>query len=410
MKRTTTAIIGAGQSGLAMSHELTRCSVDHVILERGQIANSWRTERWDSLKTLTPNWMNRLPDQRPDDADIDGFMTAQELVQNFDTFASDNTEPVKTETSVMSVDGTPGQYVVQTDQGAISCEAVVMANGACAIPKMPAFADQLPKQLSVFTPKTYKRPSQLPDGKVLIVGASASGLQLAYELQQSGKQVLLAVGNHLRFPRSYRGADILMWLEMLGQTSIPYTEVDDLARVRRTPSLTLTAGRTLDLNVLQSVGVELTGRLVGVDGLRALFSGSLANQCAAADMKMNRLLALIDQWLDGNGLSALFPLDESYDRTYYPKNPRLVIDLVDEGFGSVVMATGYRPDFSWLNLPVFDRKGQIVHDGGLVGEGLYAMGLPYLRQRKSTYIHGAGDDARALAAHLIAHLDRRFAA
>lgn len=410
MKRTTTVIIGAGQCGLAMSRELTQRSVDHVILERGQIANSWRTERWDSLKTLTPNWMNWLPEQRPDDADIDGFLTAPELVRNFDTFASDHALPVQTETSVVSVDGPPGQYVVQTDQGAISCETVVMANGACAISKMPGFTDKLWARLAVFTPQSYKRPAQLPDGKVLVVGASASGLQLAYELQMSGKQVVLAVGNHLRFPRSYRGADILMWLEMLGHTSIPYTEVDDLARVRRTPSLTLTANKTLDLNILQAAGVELTGRLVGVDGARALFSGSLANQCAGADMKMNRLLASINQWLDANRLSTLFPLDESYDRTHYPKNPRLMIDLVNEGFGSVVMATGYQPDFSWLNLPVFDRKGQLEHDGGVVGHGLYAMGLPYLRQRKSTYIHGAGDDARALAAHLIARLDRRIAA
>ena len=197
---------------------------------------------------------------------------------------------------------------------------------------------------------------------------------------------------------------------MLGLSSVPHTQVDDLSRVRRTPSLTLVAEKTLDLNGLQDIGIEITGRLIGVNGSRAMFSGSLANQCASADLKMNRLLAAIDQWIDDKSLSTLIPSGSRFEATRLPSAPRLTIDLVQEGFGSVLMATGFRPDFSWLNLPAFDRKGQLQHDGGIVEHGLYAMGLPYLRQRKSTFIHGAGDDAKALATHLIAGLNHQLAA
>jgi len=410
MKRTTTTIIGAGHSGLAMSHELTLAGVDHVILERGQIANSWRKERWDSLRLLTPNWMNGLHGHDYKGNDFDGYMNVAELIDTFDACAAKTGASVRTETTVLSVDGTAGAYTVQTDQGAIHCDSVVMANGACATPRIPGFASQMPEQIQSFTPQTYKRPAQLPDGKVLVVGASASGMQLAREIQQSGRQVVLAVGNHSRFPRNYRDADITMWLEIIGATTIPYTQVDDIERVRRTPSLTLVAGESIDLNSLQDLGVEITGRLAAISDGRALFSGSLANHCAAADLKMNRLLTSIDDWVDTADLTDLVAPAERYLPTRVPKAPRLNMDLAAEGFGSVLWATGYRPDFNWLKLPVFDRKGNLKHDGGVVAEGLYAMGLPYLRQRKSTFIDGACDDACVLAAHLTAGLTQSIAA
>jgi len=317
---------------------------------------------------------------------------------------------VQVEMTVLAVDAGAHGYCVQTDQGAISCETVVMANGACARPKIPAFAGNLPRGIRQFTPHTYKRPSDLPDGRVLVVGASASGLQLAREVQTSGRDVTLAVGNHLRLPRAYRDADISMWLEIIGATTIPYTDVDDIERVRRTPSLTLVADETLDLNVLQDLGVEITGRLAAVNDGKALFSGSLANQCAAADLKMNRLLGSIDDWVTEAGLEDLIAPRERYAETQVPEAPRLSIDLAREPYGAVIWATGYTPDFNWLNLPVFDRKGHLIHDGGLVADGLYAMGLPYMRQRKSTFIDGAESDAAALAVHLSAGLGQKLAA
>ncbi len=410
MKHVTTIIIGAGQSGLAMSHELSRLSIDHVILERGQVANSWRTERWDSLRLLSPNWANGLPGIGYDGGDPNGFMAVPELIRNFDSCATRINAPVETETSVLSVTRDQSGYTVQTDQLTLTCDTVVMATGACAKPSVPDFAEEAPSETRHLTPHSYKRPSDLPSGKVLVVGASASGLQLAREIQMSGRQVILAVGNHLRLPRNYRGVDLYAWLEKLGLTSISYTDVDDIERVRRTPSLSLVADETLDLNVLQDIGVEITGRLCAFRDGEAYFSGGLANMCAAADLKMNRLLSEIDRFVAKRALHPGLPDPIRHLPTAIPKNPRLKMNLQSEDIGAILWATGYKADFSWLDLPVFDRKGRLNHDGGVVAPGLYAMGLPYLRQRKSTFINGASSDAVALAAHLNAGLARRSAA
>ena len=410
MKRTDTIIIGAGQCGLAMSQELTLSGVDHVILERGQAGNSWRTERWDSLRLLTPNWMNRLPGVKAGFEDGDIFMLASDFAQRFNQCARVNNAPLCSETTVLSVGGTPENYRVQTDQGVMECRNIVMANGACAKSRIPVFGNDIPPGIQSFTPLTYKHPDQLPQGRVLVVGASASGLQIAREIGKAGHDVTLAVGNHVRVPRTYRGADIFNWLDVTGVMTTPHTEVDDIERVRRTPSLSLMGGQNIDLNSLQDDGVEITGRLAGISDGRAIFSGSLANHCASADLKMKRLFRKIDDWIAENGISDLIPVAAPFEATRIPLLPRLSIDLSGEGFSTIIWATGFRPDFSWLNLPVFDRKGRLMHDGGVVGHGLYVMGLPYLRQRKSTFIDGASEDAEALAAHLVAGFGRTLAA
>jgi len=384
-----------------MSAELSRQGMDHLVIERGQVANSWKTERWDSLKMLTPNWMNTLPGIGYDGADPAGFMSMRELTLAFDRSAASIGAPVQSETKVISVAPSVSGYRVQTDQGAIDCETVVMANGACGVPAIPRVAERLSPRICQTTPLRYKRPSDLPDGRVLVVGASASGQQLARELKQSGRDVVLAVGTHIRLPRSYRGVDICVWLDALGTTSIPYDQVDDIERVRRTQSLALVADQNLDLNDLQDIGVEITGRVVDTDGETVSFAGSLANICTAADLKMNRLLRSIDEWITRRGMQEQFAPRDVPAPTRVPQNPRLSIrSLKQEGVNSIVWASGYAPDFSWLDAPVFDAKGRLMHDGGVVGRGLYVMGLPYLRQRKSTNLQGAGEDAQALVSHM----------
>jgi putative flavoprotein involved in K+ transport len=227
--------------------------------------------------------------------------------------------------------------------------------------------------------------------------------------------VTLAVGEHIRMPRRYRGRDIQWWMDAAGILDLAYDEVDDLGRVREVPSLQLTGndeGRTLDLNALSAIGVRLAGRLAGIRDGKALFSGSLANQAALSDLKMNRLLDAIDAWAAENGIDA--PPPERFEPTRIEASPPLALGLGE--LRTVLWATGYRPDYSWLEVPVLDRKGGIRHDGGVVidAPGLYVMGLPFLRRRKSALIDGAGDDARELAAHLEAHLgvraDRRSSA
>ena len=413
MAYVSTIIIGAGQSGLAMSRCLTVRSVDHLILERGTVANAWRTERWDSLRLLSPNWMIRLPGQPYDGPDPDGYMTTPELVARLDGYADRIGAPVQTETQVTAVRRAEPGYVVETNQGPMHCTTLVLATGACNIATVPGCGSELPAGLHAATPLDYKRPDDLPEGGALVVGGSATGIQLAREIHASGRPVTLSVGEHIRVPRTYRGLDIKWWMDAIGVLDERFDEVDDLARVRRTPSLQLVGTpekETLDLNALMDVGIEVVGRLAGIRDGRAMFSGGLSNHCALSDQKMNRLLDAIDQWVDQQGFSGVVAAPFRPEPTRVPAAPRLDLDLRDGAVRSVVWATGYRPDYAWLDVPVLDRKGRLRHDGGVVAApGLYAMGLPFMRRRKSTLIDGAGPDARELVAHMMRHLDRQAA-
>jgi len=403
--RTDVIVIGAGHAGLAMSRHLAARSIDHVVLERGEVANSWKTERWDSLRLLTPNWQSRLPGYEYRGDDPEGFRTMPETIAFLEGYARAIAAPVRTRTTVTSVRRAEDGYAVSTDRGAWRARAVVLASGACNLPSVPPFAAALPDSVASVYSKDYRNPAQLAEGGVLVVGASATGVQLAEEIQRSGRPVTLAVGEHIRMPRRYRGRDIQWWMDTAGILELRHDEVDDLGRARNVPSLQLTGnteGRTTDLNALTAIGVRLVGRLAGLREGKALFSGSLANQAALSDLKMNRLLDAIDAWASAQGLDA--PPRERFAPTRIEALPALSLDL--RGIRTVLWATGYRPDYSWLELPVLDRKGRIRHAGGVAdAPGLYVLGLPFLRRRKSALIDGAGDDARALSARLAAHLD-----
>jgi len=413
VRSATTIIIGAGQSGLAMSRHLTALSIDHVVLERGEVAHSWRTERWDSLRLLTPNWQSRLPGYAYTGDDPDGFMTMPEVAAFLQRYAELSTVPVVTGTRVTQVRQDGGGYELSTSRGAWRCRKLVIASGACNVATIPSLSAGLPPKVTSLTPLQYRRPDLLPDGGVMIVGASASGMQLAREIQATGRRVVLCVGEHVRMPRTYRGRDIQWWMDVTGMMAVRYDAVEDIGRARRLPSLQLvgTPERvTVDLNSLRKSGVELVGRLVGLRDGKAQLSGSLANLCALADLKMKRLLAGIDGWVSASGLAERFPAPERYEPTAVGPETKLSLDLIAAGIGTVIWATGYRPDYSWLDVPVFDRKGRIRHDGGVVpAPGLYVMGLPFMRRRKSSFLDGAGDDAADLAAHLNQGLARAAA-
>nr|BFE29934.1 NAD(P)/FAD-dependent oxidoreductase [Actinomadura rugatobispora] len=382
------------------------------MLERGEIANSWRHERWDSLRLLTPNRQSRLPGRPYDGPDPDGYMTAGETAEFVERFAKTAAAPVRTGVNVTSVRRTAAGdgYDVTTSDGPIRCRALVIASGACNRPVVPAFADALPPSVEQRTSFDYRAPGDLPDGGVLVVGASATGVQLASELHRSGRPVTLAVGEHVRLPRTYRGRDVLWWMEASGVWDQRYDEMDDLSRARRLPSPQLvgTPDRaTLDLNALTSAGVELVGRWAALRDGEALFSGGLRNVASLADLKMERLLGTFDEWGEAAGHDAAFP-PERFEPTAVPATARLRLDLRSGAIRTVVWATGYRPDYDWLHVPVVDAKGRLVHEGGVVASpGLYALGLPVLRRRKSTFIHGIEDDAREVIAHLAAHLTGR---
>jgi putative flavoprotein involved in K+ transport len=394
---------------LAFSRALSESSIDHVVLERGQVANSWRRERWDSLRLLTPNWQSRLPGFPYAGADPDGFMTMPEIADRIAGFAAAISAPVRPHTIVTSVGRSDGGYRVQTDQGELRCRSVVLASGAANLPHVPNLHQAVPQPIQSVTPFDYHNPQHLPPGGVLVVGASATGVQLAEEIQRSGRRVVISVGEHVRLPRTYRGRDVLWWMETSGIWRQRYDEIDDLERARRLPSPQLIGTReraTLDLNALRAAGVEIVGRLAAIRDGRALFSGGLANQFALADLKMQRLLAAFDAWARSAGLDAEVGPAERFEPTAIPGAPRLSLDLRSGEIRSIVWATGFRPDYRWLAVPVLNHKGELRHDGGVVVDapGMYAIGLPVLRRRRSTFILGAEDDARDLAGHLMRYL------
>ncbi len=284
MPFATVVIIGGGQSGLAMSWHLARRGIDHAVLERGEVGNSWLTARWDSLRLLTPTWQSRLPGYAYGGPDPDGFMTMTETAAYLQRYAAESAAPVHTGTTVERVTRVDRGYEIVTDRGVWRCRALVLANGAFGIPHVPALAAGLPSGVIGLTTLDYKNPDQLDPEGVLVVGASASGVQIAREIRLTGRRTLLAVGDHVRMPRIYRGRDIQYWMDAIGAMDVRYDEMDDITRARRLPSPQLigTPERaTVDLNALQAMGVEVVGRLVALQAGRAHFSGSLANCCAS---------------------------------------------------------------------------------------------------------------------------------
>jgi putative flavoprotein involved in K+ transport len=409
VESTAVVVIGAGPAGLAMSRGLHNESIDHVLLERAEVAHSWRHERWDSLRTLTPNWMNRLPGLPYTGDDPDGYMTAVEVADTLVRYGQVIDAPVQTGTTVVGLrPATPGWHV-ETDQGPWRCRAVVIATGATSQPHIPAVAAQLPAAIHQVSPTHYHNPEHLGPGRVLVVGASASGIQIADELTRSGRDVTLAVGEHVRLPRTYRGRDIHWWMEAIGLADERWNQIDDLARARRVPSPQLAGTpdrRSCDLNALHAAGVAMVGRVVGVSSGRVQCSGSLANLAANADLKQNRLLDRIDAFAAEAALDDIAP-----DRPAPTTIPTPATEVSLTGIDTVVWATGYRPTYPWLDNALLDRRGQIIHEGGVMAApGLYAVGLPLLRRRKSSFLDGIGADTVDLTVHLRAHLDRNMAA
>ncbi len=403
--RAPVVVIGAGQSGLAMSWLLCREGIDHVVLEREGVAHSWRTERWDSLRLLTPNWMTRLPGWRYQGDDPHGFMTAAELIGLLDDYRRSFCPPLHTGTTVEQVVCAPGRFEVRTDQGTWHSAAVVAATGACSEAAVPALAAELPTRIRQLTALQYRNPDQLAHGGVLVVGASASGVQIAEELQRSGRPVTLAVGEHVRLPRTYRGHDIHWWLDVLGVLDERYDEVDDLNRARRLPSLQLVGGperRTLDLNSLIGLGVGPVGKLLRITNGLAQCSGGVGHLVANADLKHDRLLDRIDAYATEHGLDPSLPDPCRPARTRLTAPPT---ELRLDAFHTIVWATGHRPRFVWLDPVALDQRGRPRHQGGVSPiPGLYFLGLPFMRRRKSNFIDGVGPDAADLLVDLRAHL------
>ena len=405
--RTNVVVIGAGPAGLAMSHHLVSAGIDHVVLERGPVGRSWRAERWDSLRLLTPNWMTRLPGYAYAGADPDGYMTAGEVATFLDGYRESFSPPVVTGVEVTSVTRDTDGFGVDARCCRWRADAVVLATGASSEPRVPDVATLLPSRIDQITALEYRNPAQLDgDGRVLVVGASASGVQIADELRRAGRAVTVAVGEHVRLPRTYRGRDVFRWMQDIGQLDERWDEVDDVERARRHASLQLVGTeerRSLDLNALLAGGVGLVGRFVGVSGRHAQCAGSLANLVANADLKQARLLDRVDAFVREHDMEAVVgPVDRPAPTRRIDAPTQL--DLT--GFSTVIWATGHRPSFRFLDPAARDRRGRLVHDGGVTRvPGLTVLGLPFLRRRRSALLAGFGADAADLLPTVQAAVD-----
>jgi putative flavoprotein involved in K+ transport len=404
MKHTNTVIIGGGQAGLAMSRCLVDQDIDHVILERGRVGERWRSERWDSLRLLTPNWQCRLPHFHYDGSHPDAFMTMPRFIRHLERYAESFEAPVQTSTTVRIVERIGnGRFRIVTDKGDWSANNVVVATGFCDTPRVPGFATAIMSDITQLVPSDYRNPSMLPEGDVLVVGASATGLQIADELAEAGRNVTLAVGTHVRVPRRYRGKDVLYWMDAMGAFDAPAEPNEE--RKSPPPQLIGTPeNRDLDLITLQNHGVRLVGRASSVQGDRVYFADDLKAKVDSADSQMTALLGKIDGFIESSNVIAPAAEDKSNICVKVSTTPT-EINLRTENIRTIVWATGYERRYPWLKVPVLDDRGEIRHVGGVACEpGLYVLGIRFQRTKGSNLIDYVGRDAEVLSKHISGRL------
>lgn len=408
MQNTDVLIVGGGQAGLVMSRSLSARGIEHLVLERGRVGERWHAERWNSMRLLTPAAYSALPGLPHLGANPGEFLPAQAFASYLGDYARMAAVPVIEGVEVRSIDDVGSDFRISTSAGVWQSRAVVVATGACDTPYRPAMAQQLSPAILQIAPADYKRPSDLPDGGVLIVGASSTGVQLAEEIHASGRPVTLAVGDHTRMPRRYRGRDIFSWMDLASILDDRADESRSLDAARHQPSLQLVGrhdNRNLDLASLSRDGVRLLGRLAAISGAYAGFHGDLAETTTQAHARMLRVLSRIDASIERIDLAASLSGDGA-PKPFLADCEPVTLDLLREGIRTIVWATGYVRRYPWLNVPVLDARGEIVHRGGVTAvPELYALGLTFLRRRRSSFISGCGLDAEELAPEIEAHLN-----
>jgi putative flavoprotein involved in K+ transport len=409
-----TVIVGGGQAGLALSHELRRAGREHFVLERGRTVERWRSERWDSLTLLSPNWMTRLPGKHYDGPDPNGFMARGEVVNFFLNYARGFRAPVYEGVNVLSVDREErGRYVVLTDRGTWHANNVVVATGMFQRPRMPAWSRNVPGEVQQLHSSRYRAPGLLPPGAVLVVGSGASGFQIAEELNHRGRQVFFSVGRHERPPRRYRGKDTMSWLDQMGifdqVTASPTDHWQQSsgappAMVPPSPALTgVGGGHDLNPHQLATNGVVLLGRVAGIDSGVLRIAADLQQSLSAGDAGYAGWRERMESYIQANHISA----PEEPPVTNYPMSPAEAspierLDLRAHGVSSVVWATGFQTDFTWIHAPVFQSDGRPRHFRGVTTEpGLYFLRIAPFYKRRATLIDGLEEDAGYVAEHIL---------
>ncbi|PWU70888.1 FAD-dependent oxidoreductase [Ochrobactrum sp. POC9] len=402
MEKVNTVVVGAGQAGLSMSEHLSNANISHVVLEKGRIAESWRSARWDSLRANGPAWHDRLPSMRIPDIEQDVFTPKEKLVDYLSSFAENTKAPVRTDVTVLSVKKLPKKqgFLVSTTAGDFEAINVIAATGPFQVPVMPEIVPETADVVQMHS-VAYKNPDQLPDGAVLVVGAGASGGQIAEELVDTGRKVYLSLGRHIRPPRFYRDREGAYWTGVLGRW-------DTVNRDKNVQNIALAISGVhtkmpIDYRLLASKGAVLVGRTEGYNDGKLTFADDLAKNIDEGNKSYLSTLDVIDQYIEYNGLD----LPEYPDArnllppTEYEKNAILELNLAEAGITSIIWAAGFKRDYSWLELDLFDEDGNPVHELGVSKEpGIYFLGLPFQSRRRSSFLFGVWYDAKYIADYI----------
>lgn len=404
-EHVSVVIVGGGQAGLSMSYGLKQYGIDHVVLEKHTVTHTWREQRWDAFCLVTPNWQCALPDYPYRGDDPHGFMKKDEIITWLDGFVQHVDAPVREGVTVTRVTRrAQGGFVVQTSAGTLSADQIVVAAGGYHTPIVPRMAERLPSSIVQIQSSEYRNADALPEGAVLVVGSGQSGAQIAEDLYLAGRKVVLAVGEAPRCARFYRGRDVVDWLADMKYYDMPVEEHPLREGVRDNTNHYVTGrdgGRDIDLRKFASEGMALYGVLDDyVDGALR-FKPNLRANLDNADDTYNRINASIDKFIAQKGIDA--PPGESYRAVWEPAEERTALDLASSGIGSIVWCIGFRPDFSWVDLPIFNGRGYPGHARGVTAqEGLYFLGLPWLHTWGSGRFSGIARDAAYLADRIVA--------
>ena len=394
------AIIGGGQAGLAVSFFLSQAGVDHVVLEKGRLAETWRSRRWDSFCLVTPNWSVTLPGATYGGPDPDGYMSLAQLIAHFGTWATSFKAPVMENTTVSSLDSDGGRFALSIEGIGLVARQVVVATGAYQKPYRPAAADQISKSAKQIYAEDYRNSTQLPPGAVLIIGSGQTGCQLAEELHESGRKVFLSCGRCAWVPRRVDGKDIVWWLAQTGfldrtLDQLPSAQAKLLGNIQATGH---GGGHDLHFRTLHQMGVELVGRFTGAEGSTVAFADDVGESVDFGDARWAEIKQWIVRMCDARGLT----VPDMPAPPPFRIKTRTQLDLDRDGVGAIIWTSGYRPDYSWVKFPVFDGLGfPVTADGASSVPGLFFNGVHWMRKNKSSILYGVGEDAEIVARQVI---------
>jgi putative flavoprotein involved in K+ transport len=390
-------VVGGGQAGLSASYWLSRAGLDHIVFEKKTAMNKWWSERWDAFCLVTPNWQCQLPGHAYDGPDPNGFMVKAQILDYLEAFRQRVNPPIRENVEVLSVEKEATGFKVKTAAGACTADAVFLATSLYGTPSVPHFSNQIPQSILQLHTADYRNPTALPDGSVVVVGSGQSGAQIAEDVHLAGRKVHLVTGNAPRCARFYRGRDVVDWLWDIGQYEITVAD-DGMGHKRHDTNHYLTGrdgGRDIDLRVFAQQGMALYGRLSNVGGGRMIFDANLRANLDEADRVYNGINALIDKHIARKEVSA--PLAEPYKPVWQPDRESTELDLIAAGVSTVIWATGFAPDWSYVHLPIFDKTGYPTNRRGVTSvPGVYVLGLPWLWTWGSGRFLSVGRDAEAV--------------